>query len=66
MDFVRLGIEVLVEIMFVLKKMGLEKKIEVYVDGGVRRVMDIIKVLCLGVKGVGIGRLFLYVMSVYG
>ncbi|VBB83816.1 Putative Mitochondrial precursor of cytochrome b2 [Podospora comata] len=66
LDFARSGIEVLAETMPVLKKMGLEKKIEVYVDGGVRRATDIIKALCLGAKGVGIGRPFLYAMSAYG
>ncbi|KAK0735833.1 FMN-dependent dehydrogenase-domain-containing protein [Apiosordaria backusii] len=66
LDFARSGIEVLAETMPVLKKMGLEKKIEVFVDGGVRRATDIIKALCLGAKGVGIGRPFLYAMSAYG
>ena len=31
-------------------------KIEVYVDGGIRRGTDIFKALCLGAKAVGIGR----------
>jgi L-lactate dehydrogenase (cytochrome) len=49
-----------------LRERGWEKRIEVYVDGGVRRSTDIIKALCLGAKGVGIGRPFLYAMSAYG
>lgn len=31
-------------------------KVEVLVDGGIRRGTDIVKALCLGAKGVGIGR----------
>jgi L-lactate dehydrogenase (cytochrome) len=66
LDTSRSGIEVLAEVMPVLRQMGLENRIEVYVDGGVRRATDIIKALCLGAKGVGIGRPFLYAMSAYG
>ncbi|KAK3987844.1 FMN-dependent dehydrogenase-domain-containing protein [Cladorrhinum sp. PSN332] len=66
LDFARSAIEVLAETMPVLREMGLENKIEVYIDGGVRRGTDIIKALCLGAKGVGIGRPFLYAMSAYG
>jgi L-lactate dehydrogenase (cytochrome) len=66
LDFARSGVEVLAETMPVLRDLGLEGKIEVFVDGGVRRATDIIKALCLGAKGVGIGRPFLYAMSAYG
>ena len=66
LDFARSGIEVLAEVMPVLKDRGWEKRIEIYIDGGVRRATDIIKALCLGAKGVGIGRPFLYAMSAYG
>lgn len=66
LDFARSGIEVLAEVMPVLRERGLENKIEIFVDGGVRRATDIIKALCLGAKGVGIGRPFLYAMSAYG
>ena len=31
-------------------------RIDVWVDGGVRRGTDVVKALCLGAKGVGIGR----------
>lgn len=64
LDFARSGIEVLAEVMPELKKRGLH--IEVYVDGGIRRGTDIVKALCLGAKGVGIGRPFLYALSTYG
>ncbi|KAJ9148905.1 FMN-dependent dehydrogenase [Pleurostoma richardsiae] len=66
LDFARSGVEVLAETMPVLRELGLQDRIEVFVDGGVRRATDIIKALCLGAKGVGIGRPFLYAMSAYG
>ena len=66
LDYARSGIEVLVEVMDALKKRGWQDKLEVYVDGGARRATDIIKAVCLGARGVGIGRPFLYAMSSYG
>ncbi|CAF9920792.1 MAG: Cytochrome b2, mitochondrial precursor [Gomphillus americanus] len=66
LDFARSGIEVLSEVMPVLRERGWEDRIEIYVDGGIRRATDIIKALCLGAKGVGIGRPFLFAMSAYG
>lgn len=33
-------------------------RMEVYVDGGIRRGSDILKAICLGAKGVGVGRPF--------
>lgn len=41
------------------------KKCEVYIDGGARRGTDVVKALCLGAKGVGMGRPFLYSLT-YG
>ncbi|KAI4722774.1 hypothetical protein E4T48_00882 [Aureobasidium sp. EXF-10727] len=66
LDTSRSGIEILAETMPELRRLGLEDKIEVYIDGGIRRATDILKALCLGAKGVGIGRPFLYAMSAYG
>lgn len=66
LDFSRSGVEVLAETMPRLRELGLQDRIEVFVDGGVRRATDMIKALCLGAKGVGIGRPFLYAMSAYG
>ena len=40
-------------------------KIEVYVDGGIRRGTDVLKCLCLGATAVGMGRTFLYAVN-YG
>lgn len=66
LDFSRPPLEVLVEAREMLKAKGLEDKIEIYVDGGIRRGSDIVKALCLGAKGVGLGRPFLYAMAGYG
>jgi L-lactate dehydrogenase (cytochrome) len=66
LEFSRSAVEVLAEVMPVLRECGLAHRIEIYVDGGIRRATDIIKALCLGAKGVGIGRPFLYAMSAYG
>jgi L-lactate dehydrogenase (cytochrome) len=40
-------------------------KLEILIDGGIRRGTDVFKALCLGAKGVGIGRGFLYALN-YG
>ncbi|KAG7193630.1 Cytochrome b2, mitochondrial precursor [Scheffersomyces spartinae] len=66
LDFARSPVEILAEVMPVLRERGLDKKIEVYVDGGISRGSDVIKALCLGAKGVGLGRAFLYANSAYG
>lgn len=39
------------------------KKMEIYVDGGVRRGTDILKAICLGATGVGLGRPFMYAVA---
>ncbi|KAL9620527.1 MAG: hypothetical protein Q9160_004996 [Pyrenula sp. 1 TL-2023] len=41
------------------------KKVEVYADGGVRYGTDVLKLLALGVRAVGIGRPFMYA-NAYG
>ena len=41
-------------------------KIEVWVDGGIRRGTDVVKAICLGAKGVGIGRPALFGVSAGG
>ena len=38
---------------------------EVFIDGGIRRGSDILKALCLGASGVGLGRPFMYALN-YG
>lgn len=59
-------VQVLAELMPILRERKLHTKMEVYIDGGVRRASDVLKAIALGAKGVGIGRPFLYAMSTYG
>ena len=66
LDTCRSAIEILQEVMTALQKSKLDKKIEVLIDGGIRRGSDIFKAIALGASGVGIGRPFLYSMSAYG
>jgi len=66
LDYSRSGIEILPEVMDALRSVGAEKKLEVYVDGGIRRGTDIFKALALGAKAVGIGRPTLYGLATYG
>jgi len=49
-----------------LRSRNVRDRIEVYIDGGVRRTTDIIKALCLSPNGVSIGRPFLHAMNAYG
>jgi L-lactate dehydrogenase (cytochrome) len=64
LDGARAPIEVLQEIR--RERPDLCDKMEIYVDGGIRRGTDVLKALCLGAKAVGIGRPFLYAQSAYG
>lgn len=48
------------------RRPDLLKKHEVYIDGGIRRGTDVLKALCLGARGVGLGRPFLWGNSVWG
>lgn len=41
-------------------------KIEIFVDGGIKRGTDVVKALCLGARGVGIGRGALYGLGAGG
>lgn len=66
LEFARAPLEVLADTMPLLKSKKLDDKIEIYIDGGVTRGTDILKLICLGAKGVGMGRLFLYANSTYG
>lgn len=66
LDFARAPIEVLADVMPILRERKLDDKIEVYIDGGVTRGTDVLKALCLGAKGVGLGRAFLFANSCYG
>ncbi|KAI5121350.1 hypothetical protein M0805_000658 [Coniferiporia weirii] len=57
-----------IEVLYRLRKQRPDvfSKMEVYMDGGVRRGSDVLKALCLGAKAVGMGRSFLYAQSAYG
>jgi L-lactate dehydrogenase (cytochrome) len=65
-DTSRSGLEILEDVMNALEERGLQDKLEVYVDGGIRRATDIFKCLALGAKGCGLGRPFLYGIGSYG
>ena len=39
--------------------------VEFYIDGGIRRGTDVVKALCLGARGVALGRPFVYALQ-YG
>lgn len=49
-----------------LKERGLDKKIEVYFDGGVRRGTDVLKALALGARAVFLGRPILWALAAGG
>lgn len=57
LDYAPAPIDVLIELQ--QQRPELLKKLDVYVDGGVRRGTDVLKALALGAKGVGLGRPFL-------
>lgn len=42
------------------------QKVEVLVDGGIRRGTDVVKALCLGARGIGIGRAALFGLGAGG
>ncbi|GAA6003190.1 FMN-dependent alpha-hydroxy acid dehydrogenase [Rhodotorula paludigena] len=64
LDGARAPLDVLIEVR--RKNPALLKELEVYVDGQARRGTDVLKALCLGARGVGFGRPFLYAQSAYG
>ena len=66
MDSAPSGIKMLIPIVKALKEKGLYDKMEVYVDGGIRRGADIFKALALGAKAVFIGRPALWGLAVGG
>lgn len=66
LDFSRAPIEVLAEAKPKLDSMKINPNFEIFIDGGIRRGTDILKALCLGATGVGLGRPFIYANSCYG
>jgi len=45
---------------------AVDEKIDVLLDGGIRRGSDVVKALCLGAKGVLIGRAYAYGLAAAG
>jgi len=64
LDFGRSGIEILAVVSEALQSVN--SKMEVWVDGGVRRGIDIFKALALGASAVLIGRPMIYGAAAYG
>jgi isopentenyl diphosphate isomerase/L-lactate dehydrogenase-like FMN-dependent dehydrogenase len=63
LDGARPTLEVLEEVTAVL---GSDPRLEVYLDGGVRRGSDIVKALALGATAVGAARPVIYGLAGYG
>jgi L-lactate dehydrogenase (cytochrome) len=61
LDAARATIDVLEEVVD-----AVAGRIEVYVDGGVRRGSDVVKALCLGARSVLIGRAYAYGLGAFG
>ncbi|KAI8586197.1 cytochrome b2 [Geranomyces variabilis] len=72
LETARSGLEILPDVVAALdayyatEKPPSGRRLEVFIDGGVRRATDIVKALALGAKAVGIGRPFLYANHGYG
>ncbi|VUC25602.1 unnamed protein product [Clonostachys rosea] len=64
LDYAPNAVEVLLEIR--QKHPEVFDKLEIYADGGVMRGTDVVKALCLGARGVGLGRGFLYPLASHG
>ncbi|KZP00038.1 hypothetical protein CALVIDRAFT_320378 [Calocera viscosa TUFC12733] len=66
LDYARAPIDVLYELRQRRPDILDGKKIEVYLDSGVRRGTDVVKALCLGATAVGMGRPFWFSNGAYG
>ncbi|QRV75975.1 FMN-dependent alpha-hydroxy acid dehydrogenase [Ceratobasidium sp. AG-Ba] len=66
LDFSPPPIDVLYELRQKRPDIFEDGKMEVFIDGGVRRGTDVLKALCLGAKAVGLGRPFLYANAAWG
>ncbi|ODQ82117.1 hypothetical protein BABINDRAFT_59190 [Babjeviella inositovora NRRL Y-12698] len=69
LETVRAPIEVLADVNAYFKQhpeILAGKQFEMFIDGGVRRGSDVLKAICLGARGVGLGRALLYAMAGYG
>ncbi|KAG8740341.1 Cytochrome b2, mitochondrial precursor [Ceratobasidium sp. 428] len=66
LDFSPPPIDVLHELRQKRPDIFQDGRMEVFIDGGVRRGTDVLKALCLGAKAVGLGRPFLYANAAWG
>ncbi|CAE6449549.1 unnamed protein product [Rhizoctonia solani] len=66
LDFSPAPIDILYELRQKRPDIFKDGRMEVFIDGGVRRGTDVLKALCLGAKAVGLGRPFLYANAVWG
>ncbi|GME84932.1 unnamed protein product [Ambrosiozyma monospora] len=69
LDYAQSSVEVLADTVKYCHERGLtldKSNFSIFVDGGFRSGSDIVKALCLGASGVGLGRPFLYSMASYG
>lgn len=64
LEFSPAPIDVLIELR--QRRPDVFDKIEIFIDGGIRRGTDVLKALALGAKACGLGRPFLYAQSGYG
>lgn len=64
LDFSRPALDVLIDIR--QQRPDLFQKLEIWLDGGVRRGTDVVKAVALGASAVGLGRPFLYAQSGFG
>lgn len=64
LDFAPSSLQTLMEIRKFCP--GIIGKLDIYLDGGVRRGSDVIKAICLGATAVGLGRPFVYALGAYG
>ena len=64
LDFARPALDVLIDIR--QQRRDLFGRVEIWLDGGVRRGTDVVKALALGASAVGLGRPFLYAQSGFG
>ncbi|EST09753.1 Cytochrome b5-like heme/steroid binding domain protein [Kalmanozyma brasiliensis GHG001] len=64
LEYAPAALDVLIDLR--QRRPDLFDKVEVFMDGGVRRGTDVLKAVALGAKAVGLGRPFLYAQSGYG